>query len=221
MLNKILPRIPIQDLIERELPLLNSPFGFDYIRAKNGMFKRSENHFYRVVMPIRTDVKYSGDGLHSLTPDFSLKVSKISSTVLERGLGISQRLGLRKKGPLEAMFFVHRFTEVDAERDVLTFPRDVDLTSVSVSCPAPDPKSLIMEFHSHHEMSAYFSGTDDGDEVEFRIYGVLGSILSRPTARFRVGLYGHFMDVRLEQVFSGDLSFIEDGVLAVCGKMSS
>ncbi|MGD2184454.1 hypothetical protein [Lusitaniella coriacea] len=46
-----------------------------------------------------------------------------------------------------------------------------------------------MEIHSHHHLPAYFSAQDDTDESGCKIYGVLGTIFTRPALRLRVGLY--------------------------------
>ena len=59
----------------------------------------------------------------------------------------------------------------------------------------------VIEVHSHHEMRAFFSPQDNLDETGFRLYGVLGRVLSDPTLRLRVGLYGHFWEIAAAWVF--------------------
>jgi hypothetical protein len=54
----------------------------------------------------------------------------------------------------------------------------------------------LVEAHSHHEMRAFFSKTDDADErAGFRAFIVLGNLVSRPTVLARIGIYGHFYQV--------------------------
>lgn len=67
---------------------------------------------------------------------------------------------------------------------------------------APTTSLALIEIHSHHKMQAFFSRQDDEDErAGFRIYGVLGTIFSRPRIRLRIGMHGYFAPVRLTEVF--------------------
>lgn len=59
----------------------------------------------------------------------------------------------------------------------------------------------IIELHSHHQMTAFFSGTDDADEQGFRIYAVIGEIFSEPKIRVRVGCFGHFEEIPADTIF--------------------
>lgn len=63
--------------------------------------------------------------------------------------------------------------------------------------------SVVLDLHSHHEMGAFFSSTDNGDELGCRLYAVIGCIYSRPELRLRLGLYGSFAEVDLLAVFEG------------------
>jgi len=57
---------------------------------------------------------------------------------------------------------------------------------------------LVMDIHSHNDMSAFFSGTDDGDEVSTRLFGVVGKMNDEwPQASFRMGVAGqyHYLDI--------------------------
>lgn len=58
--------------------------------------------------------------------------------------------------------------------------------------PESSHHRALIEIHSHHEMAARFSRQDNADETGFRIYGVLGTVLSNPEIRMRVGVYGQF-----------------------------
>jgi hypothetical protein len=62
---------------------------------------------------------------------------------------------------------------------------------------------VLVEVHSHGNLPAYFSPTDDTDECSgFRIYGVLGNVkASQPEILLRVGLFGHGWTVSVPQVF--------------------
>ncbi|MDP2662691.1 MAG: hypothetical protein Q8R28_18385 [Dehalococcoidia bacterium] len=60
----------------------------------------------------------------------------------------------------------------------------------------------LLDLHSHGEMKAFFSGTDDRDEQGFRLFAVCGSLDKGITeVRMRVGIYGYFCPVLCRDVF--------------------
>lgn len=60
----------------------------------------------------------------------------------------------------------------------------------------------VLDLHSHPSFPATFSGEDDADEQGFRVYCVVGRLdLPEPECRFRLGVYGHFQDIRWEEIF--------------------
>ena len=67
------------------------------------------------------------------------------------------------------------------------------------------PENRVVDLHSHCGLSAYFSGTDNGDEQGFQLYVVVGKLDDKPVVRLRVGIYGHFQEVPWDHVFSGQL----------------
>lgn len=63
-------------------------------------------------------------------------------------------------------------------------------------------KDALIELHSHGELPAFFSMTDNADETGFKIYTVIGRIGSpRPEILTRVGVYGHFWTIRSDWVY--------------------
>lgn len=77
----------------------------------------------------------------------------------------------------------------------VTFLRDESLES--------NPNMiLVMDIHSHNNMSAFFSGTDDASEQETRTYGVVGELDKEiPVCRFRYSVEGQFKEVTIDQLF--------------------
>jgi PRTRC genetic system protein A len=63
--------------------------------------------------------------------------------------------------------------------------------------------SVVLDLHSHHEMGAYFSHTDDRDEQGCRFYAVIGRIYSRPEIRLRLGIYGDWVELEPGVLFEG------------------
>jgi hypothetical protein len=82
----------------------------------------------------------------------------------------------------------------------------------------------VMDYHSHNSMAAFWSGTDNGDEISPRLYGVFGTLNKDPTYRLRAGFAGQFKDLTLEDVFDIEDSrkfFIEKDNLQKISKLSS
>lgn len=61
--------------------------------------------------------------------------------------------------------------------------------------------NALVEVHSHHWETAFFSRDDNRDEVGFRIYGVLGRIFTSPELKMRVSVYGDWWELPASQIF--------------------
>lgn len=62
----------------------------------------------------------------------------------------------------------------------------------------------IMETHSHHNMTAFWSSEDDLNERgnKLRMYSVYGTITNKiPMHKIRIGMLGTFYDISLEDIF--------------------
>ncbi len=65
---------------------------------------------------------------------------------------------------------------------------------------------LVMEIHSHGDYNAFFSQTDDDNELDFLVYGVIGNLGTiKPTSEFRLGFNGNFLKISIADVFDFDL----------------
>ncbi len=67
--------------------------------------------------------------------------------------------------------------------------------------PLSKGQILAMTIHSHNTMPAFFSGTDNEDEVLTGLYGVVGDLGRSPKARFRASLNGSFAYVKGAELF--------------------
>ncbi|MCP4385693.1 MAG: hypothetical protein GY798_30510, partial [Hyphomicrobiales bacterium] len=57
-----------------------------------------------------------------------------------------------------------------------------------------DPAGIAVDLHSHNTMPAFFSPTDDRDELGGRFYAVMGHLeRENPELVLRLGLYGHWL----------------------------
>jgi len=62
--------------------------------------------------------------------------------------------------------------------------------------------ATVLDIHSHGTMRAFFSGTDDRDELGLRLYMVIGRLDTLlPEVKLRVGVYGYFAPINIEEVF--------------------
>lgn len=75
-------------------------------------------------------------------------------------------------------------------------------------------KLLIMDIHSHNTMGAFFSGVDDADEKENRIFGVIGKVTQKiPDMKFRISSAGKHVIIHPLKIF--DVDHIDDEVAAL------
>ena len=75
-------------------------------------------------------------------------------------------------------------------------PTRVHVLPASAGGPAP-----LIEVHSHHGMPAFWSATDDADEVGLALYAVLGRIFDQPQLCVRLGIYGQWWPLPAATVF--------------------
>jgi len=62
--------------------------------------------------------------------------------------------------------------------------------------------STVLDIHSHGTMSAFFSWTDNRDEQGLGLYMVVGRLgMLWPEVELRVGVYGYFAPISVEDVF--------------------
>ena len=61
---------------------------------------------------------------------------------------------------------------------------------------------LVADVHSHNDMDAFFSYTDDKDEKETRLFGVIGNIREPlPNIQFRASSGNSSVEISLEDIF--------------------
>lgn len=164
---------------------------YGYLWAGNGAFKYGENDYLRALLPL---AQFRVAGLPSLTPFVHLRRGKLPATVL-RALFTDARAQAQDR-PIEVMYHVRQA----ADRLMVERPEQ-DGSAASLRYKGGDAPDIVMDLHSHCELAAFFSSTDNADEQGFRLYGVIGNIFTRPTARFRVGLYGDFWTVGFHTLF--------------------
>jgi len=170
---------------------------YEYVVGENGVFVRAERPGLRACAwvaatpePIR--------GLAAVEPYVEIG-ARVPACLLEVALGIAL-----DAAPNEILFYMLP----DPWRLIIP-----DQEQASARCRPVDPynkasQAALIDLHSHHDMSPFFSRTDDQDETGFRIYAVIGNIHTHPAIRARIGIYGHHWEIPAGWIFD-----LPDGVI--------
>jgi len=196
----------VRYLDSRDVPPARE-MGYDYILAGNGVFKRARCRHVEVCLPVAT----MDDGRRSMIaglPDVEgyvrLRGERLPGWLLAAALEDARRRArvVRK----EVMYHLVRREDGRAR---LVRPRQ-EVSGAGVAYEGGGDPAILMDLHSHHDMGAFFSSTDDGDALGFRFYGVMGRIFSgRPELALRVGVWGDCWSVPVLSVFTDRGPFVE------------
>lgn len=173
--------------------------GFDYITAGNGLFKRARNRHCEALIPL---APAHVAGLPELEPYIILTGNKLPGRLLHVALQDARRLALR--APREAMYHL---VIASGEARLVRPPQSA--TDKRLGYLGGGDPAIVCDLHSHCEMHASFSQTDDRDEVGFRFYATMGRIFTRPEIVFRLGIYGDFCDLPITALFTDPGPFRE------------
>lgn len=172
---------------------------YDYVLAGNGVFIRAKRPEMKVQFQIGVcEVR----GLPELEEIFEWDFEPVARETVERMLSIARAEAIEDR---EVLFHLTR-GEMSSWNNGWELVRPPQLADGGHCKPLEDGPgsshaSALIECHSHHNMRAYFSGIDDADEQGFRIYAVMGTVLSAPEIRVRVGVHGYFWDIDPRWVF--------------------
>lgn len=174
---------------------------YQYILAGDGIFVRAETPFFSALVPV---VACSVRGLAPLQPKFHLKAARIPEKLLRAALTDALSARRLDGGLNEALYqFLHHGNRVQLRRPVQR------ATGVTVMAAGNSDANMLCELHSHGNMRAFWSRTDDADEQGARLYAVIGRLDSAPVIRIRVGVYGYWHPVPVAAVFTGEAGFTD------------
>ena len=170
-----------------------------YILAGNGVFVRAETRFCAALLPITAGTVR---GLPPLQIRFQLLVPRIPARLLDTTLADARRARRLDHGLNEVLYqFHHHGRAVQVKKSAQQIiPTRV---ATSVTTAVADAAALLCTLHSHGNMRAFFSQTDNADEQGARLYAVIGRLDSEPEMRLRVGVYGYWLPLPLTAVFTG------------------
>lgn len=178
----------------RCLPLYDA-LAYQYIVAGNGIFIRTETRFFNVLVPITT---CTVRGLLPLQDHFRLKVPQIPERLLTTVLADAHRTRRPDGGLNEVLYHFHHLGQT-----VQVKKPPQRATAVSVLATGGDDPAILCDLHSHGNMRAFWSSTDDADEQSARIFAVIGKLDTEPEIRMRVGVYGYWRPLPITAVFTG------------------
>jgi len=163
---------------------------YDYIWAKNGVFIEAENQHLSARIPVAVGVTR---GLADLKMGVTLKHGKIPQRYFDY---ILDDMLLT---PKEEAYYAIVWEE---ERYKIKKPAQA-ASADKVTYEQLD--NVVLEIHSHGDMSYQFSNQDDSDELGLKVYGVVGLLTHQyPCALLRAGVYGYFFYIEWDNVFEGE-----------------
>lgn len=172
---------------------------YQYVIAQNGVFVRAENEFVSACIPV-THLKEATAPIRGLQPLggwVRLKIPQIPLNLLETVMADAQVSA--ENGRLDETL---SYVTWRNGRYRLIKPADQQATPNSVISEMVEPgEMVVMDLHSHGAAPPYFSPTDDRDETRLRFYGVIGSLRATPQWRFRLGIYGHWLEMDRDTLF--------------------
>ncbi len=197
-LNNSGPLIPL--LLYLGYPIARPENLYDYVIAQQGIIKRAETKWASadaLLAPISETLIGLQLQEYPLR-EMRLKPPRIPVDLLRQVVEHAQR-------SLTAELMYHfRYTAAAGWK--LTYPQQ-EQSKVRVGYQEKDQSNIVMELHSHNTMNAYFSPTDDGDELGGRFYAVIGCLdQSNPQIVIRLGMFGHWIyNVPPAVLFDGEI----------------
>jgi len=169
---------------------LPEPWPYDYVLDGAGLLKRASTPHFETALRVAS---VGVAGLPTLGASLTLKVAPVPAALLRQVVAHARQAGGGGKllYPVEQMYHFHWLDG----RWRVSLPRQ-QATTGQVSYAGGNALTIALDLHSHHQMGAFFSGTDNRDEQGCRLYAVLGRIYTRPEIKLRVGVYGDFMEIQ-------------------------
>lgn len=190
-------------LIMEQPTLPPIPWPRGYVLAGNGIFAWAKREGLEVLIPIAS---CQITGLYPVEPFVRLAYPPVDAWLVSEMLRYARAARTSDGVYQEILFYVQRDTKHGWHLFRPEQRQDVyQVRAVLGESDQQTYANTLLEVHSHHQMPAFFSGTDDREEQGFRIYTVIGRINATDEAaeiRVRVGLFGHFWEVPASLIFA-------------------
>lgn len=174
-------------------PLPPSTHGITWVFAANGIYKRGVTAALDLLIPV-APLPVCIPGLVPVAPHirWSAWPGRLPAALLPPLLA-----NARQAGGSEKQYFV----VWDAGKVHLRAPRRQEGTASRIRYQLPQQGDVLCDIHSHHCLPAYFSATDDADDLGLSVSVVIGTLWEMPTICTRVNVYGHRWVVPAHHVF--------------------
>jgi PRTRC genetic system protein A len=159
---------------------------YNYVLAKNGLFIQAGNSLLRATIRIaEVEVR----GLMPMVESVELVKGKIPLYIHDLAIGALC---------------------ADPEHEIYLAIRWEGNYRLKAPNQTPEPgavtyevqDSVILDVHSHGRGLAFFSFIDNADEQGLKLYMVVGEVHTlMPTMLMRIGVYGYFKPLGMEEVF--------------------
>ena len=187
------------------IPPFDTNVLFEYIVAANGVFIRAEKPGLKVLLKLHPmdTIKNAVRGLEALRE--YVEVERMPAGILESVMQQSEYAL-----PNEMLFYLQDAAE--SWELVIPEQRTSPVECAPIRPDDPAAQNALVEIHSHGNLDAFFSHTDDQEEAfGFRIFCVIGTPAGGNYGyrdgkrmwemRCRIGVYGHFVEVPAEWLF--------------------
>jgi PRTRC genetic system protein A len=191
-----------QTSIHHHLAYHNQPIpthhGITWIHAGNGLFKQGVNRHLKLMVQT---AHFTVPGLVCLLPHAEWSAPKIPGALLQACLEHAQHAAMTSitiLRPIEQQYFI-----VWHNNQYRWYIPPQDASMAHIRYQFPYGTMVIADIHSHHEMNAYFSATDNHDDTGLSISCVLGKIYTQPEITCRLNVYGDHQHVPASLLFDG------------------
>ncbi len=186
------------------LPPITAVF-YEYVTCTNGIFVRAENDALAACFPVVLHRRGGKaiSGLQEMPTHIAWKVPRVPITLLHQ-MATHAKQHRDQHGDLIEQLYHIRWHLAEKKYELhIPAQHTGRAFATSETTETPTGYLTIADFHSHGNMDAYFSETDDKDEKRFRFYGVLGCLNSAKSALvLRLGIYGHWYRIVYTDFFT-------------------
>ncbi|NJO82560.1 MAG: hypothetical protein HC828_06835 [Blastochloris sp.] len=179
-------------------PLPPTTHGITWIIGANGIYKRGVTAVLDLLIPV-APLPVHLPGLVPVVPHIWWPAwpRRLPAALLPPLLADARQAGGRQA--IEKQYFIIW----DDGKLRLRAPRHQKGTASRVRYQMPQQGDVLCDLHSHHRLPAYFSATDDADDLGLSVSVVIGTLWETPTMCTRVNVYGHRWVVPATHVFDG------------------
>lgn len=178
----------------------NEASGREYVLAEQGLFVRAQRPGLTAIVPV---APCALGRLGRVTPFVQLTLPRVPVRLVTRLLQ-EAREARGADGQLVEMLC---YLAYDEGWVYYVPPQEQHVAALHTSlADAPAftremARMALIEIHTHARLAPFFSATDQADEQgSFRIFIVLGEVDCVPRFLARVGVFGHFWPIPVDQV---------------------